>query len=109
MSHFVMVVKFLIFDVMTWNPEGASNHSKWPETGVWSVTRNLQTYQQEDVLDNSIRPGDRVAAEHGERGEKGGGKGRHILAPAHQAEQAGATGPVSGPPKVSACGCGIET
>ena len=55
MSHFVMVVKFLIFDVMTWNPEGASNHSKWPETGVWSVTRNLQTYQQEDVLDNSIR------------------------------------------------------
>ena len=48
------------------------------------------------------RPRDRVAAEHGERGKEGGGKGRHMLAPTDQAEQARSMGPESGPPEVSA-------
>ena len=30
--------------VRTWNPEGTTNNSKWPKTGVRSVTRNMQTW-----------------------------------------------------------------
>ena len=37
----------------TWNPDAATNHSKRPETGVWSATGNLQTHI--NVLDKGMR------------------------------------------------------